>query len=107
MASAQTYTPIATTTLASNTASYTFSSIPQTYTDLILEATGATDYTAGTSWPFYIQVGNGLVDIGSNYSDTMLYGNGSSALAHRDSGNTVLYFGEFPANTGGTNRFEL
>ena len=35
MAAGSTYTPIATTTLGSNVASYTFSSIAGTYTDLV------------------------------------------------------------------------
>jgi len=36
MAAGSTYTPIATTTLGTSAASYTFSSIPSTYTDLVL-----------------------------------------------------------------------
>jgi len=36
MAAAQTYEPIANTTFGSTTSSYTFSSIPSTYTDLFL-----------------------------------------------------------------------
>jgi hypothetical protein len=83
MAAGSTYTPIATTTLAnSTTASYTFSSIPSTYTDLIL--IGAGQLTVN---------GEGLgvrfnADSGSNYSFTYLSGNGTSAASGRQTGTT-------------------
>lgn len=48
MAAGQTYEPIATTTLGSNAASYTFSSIPGTYTDLIVICSNLTNTTANT-----------------------------------------------------------
>jgi len=44
-----TYTAIATTTLTIATASYTFSSIPQTYSDLVVEATVRSDTAANTT----------------------------------------------------------
>jgi hypothetical protein len=71
MAAGSTYTPIATYTIPSATTSYTFSSIPSTYTDLVLV------YTAATSSPadLYAQF-NG--DTGTNYSYTVLYGSNSS-----------------------------
>lgn len=80
MAAGSTYTPIATTTVSGT--SYTFSSIPSTYTDLILvnfigNATGA---GAGGIQIRY----NG--DTGSNYSWTYLVGTGSSAVSGRSSG---------------------
>ena len=89
MAAGSTYTPIATTT-ASAASSYTFSSIPSTYTDLILVVT-AKNSNAGTSannWRFQF---NG--DTGSNYSDTFLTGNGSSASSSRDSSQAEIYWG--------------
>ena len=79
---ATTYTPIATTTLGSAQASVTFSSISGSYTDLvlitnILGATGGTtDYTPNIRF-------NG--DTGTNYSDTILRGNGSTATSGRHS----------------------
>lgn len=65
-----TFTPIASYVTPSSTSSYTFTSIPSTYTDLYLtvtaKGTGAGDYVK-------IRVGNGSVDTGTNYSYTDLY----------------------------------
>lgn len=73
---ASTYTPIATTTLGSDAASYTFSSIPSTYTDVILIGSlGSTN----TSQTLAFRV-NG--DTASNYSSTNIIGNGSTAFSH-------------------------
>jgi len=87
MAAGSTYTPIATTTLSGVT-SYTFSSISGSYTDLILIGNLIQSSSAANS---YIQVGNGSVDTGSNYSQTILYGNGSSTVSTRQSGQTAWY----------------
>jgi hypothetical protein len=73
---AKTYEPIATTTLGSSATSYTFSSIPTTYTDLIVITQSK---TASGSLQLFIQVGNGSVDTGANYSGTQLEGTGSAA----------------------------
>jgi len=84
MAAGSTYTPIATTTLGSSATSYTFSSIPSTYTDLVLVAsmkyTVTGDYTKLTF----------NSDSGSNYSSTYLIGNGSSASSGRTSSVTSI-----------------
>lgn len=81
----QTYTPIATTTLTSNTSSYTFTSIPSTYTDLILVAVPIATSNGQAS---YIRVGNGSIDSGTNYSNTSFAGNGTSTFSGRRSGAT-------------------
>jgi hypothetical protein len=77
MASAATYTPIQTYTIPSNTGSYTFSSIPSTYTDLVLVAsmkyTVTGDYTKLTF----------NSDVSANYSSTLIIGNGTSASSSR------------------------
>lgn len=74
-----TYTPIATTTLGSNVASYTFSSIPATYTDLVLIAFSKTTITGDN---LFLEFNS---DTAGNYSSTYLYGNGSSASSGRGS----------------------
>jgi hypothetical protein len=81
MAAGSTYEPIATTTLGSAAASYTFSSIPSTYTDLVL-IVNPNSSVDNMNLRF-----NG--DTGSNYSRTVLFGSGSSAISSRVSG-TVM-----------------
>jgi len=77
---------IQTQVLGSNQSSVTFSSIPTTYTDLVLVCNHG-NTSAGTV--LYLQVGNGSVDTGSNYSNTNLYGNGSSAYSNRQAENWI------------------
>lgn len=96
MAAGSTYTPIATTTLGSAAASYTFSSIPSTYTDLVLVFRG--NITAPTSASFLMRF-NG--DTGSNYSDTNLYGSGSAAGSYRDTSSTNIRVGAVNNGSGG------
>lgn len=95
MAAGSTYTPIATTTLGSPTASYTFSSIPSTYTDLVLIIGGS---NVSGDQGIVTQVGNGSIDTGSNYSTTYLLGNGSSASSGRASNDTSIIAGRMDAN---------
>jgi hypothetical protein len=83
----KTYEPIATTTLGSAATSYTFSSIPATYTDLVLvadmSATGTTNFPG-------IRL-NG--DTASNYSRTYLNGDGTSVTSSRNSESYMTIFG--------------
>ena len=79
-----TYEPIATTTLSSNQTSYTFSSIPATYTDLVLICNFKNSVGAGYWGQLQF---NG--DTGSNYSTTVLDGNGTSATSYRYSNENV------------------
>jgi hypothetical protein len=91
-----TYEPIATTTLGSATASVTFSSISGSYTDLVL-VTSINEPTSGTA---LLQVGNGSIDNGSNYSRTFIYGDGSSAVSGRSSSiNNLFTIAATPAST--------
>ena len=77
MAAGNTYTPIATNTLSSATASVTFSSISGVYTDLVLVITPTIPTGA---YDILMRVGNGTVDSGTNYSVTRVSGTGSAAI---------------------------
>lgn len=80
---AKTYEPIATYTVPSAQASYTFSSIPSTYTDLVLISVPLTTASA------VIQVRlNG--DTATNYSNTYMQGDGTTASSSRSSGDTAF-----------------
>lgn len=83
-----TYTPIATYTAPSAQSSYTFTGIPNTYTDLVLVSFFKNTGGAGN---FKIQF-NG--DTATNYSFTNLYGNGSSASSGRQSSQTSAIIGQ-------------
>lgn len=89
-----TYEPIATTTLSSNAASTTFTSIPSTYTDLIIIVQGY--MTADEN--VYLQFNS---DTASNYSNTTLGGDASSAFSNRTSNQSKLLVGGlFTSSTG-------
>ena len=81
-----TYKKIATTTLGSNAANITFSSISSAYTDLVIILNGA--FT--TAETIGVQFNS---DTGSNYSSTILAGNGSSASSGRNTNQTGLTVG--------------
>ena len=95
MAAGATYTPLATTTLTSNAASITFSSIPSGYTDLILVSRLQ---NANANAP-YIRL-NG--DTGTTYSQTYLEGNGSTVTSARGISQTYGYLNlnSDPGNNG-------
>lgn len=80
----KTYEPIATNTLSSATPSVTFSSIPQTYTDLVCVVSAK---AATTAYDLYLQF-NG--DTGNNYSWTALSGTGTSAVSTRNSNGPAI-----------------
>lgn len=95
MPAAQTYEPIATTTLGSTSTSITFNSFSG-YTDLVLVIS-------------LIPSGSGLSpqiryngDSGSNYSYTVIYGNGTSAASARGSSNNTNYLYYANSPTSGT-----
>jgi len=81
MASQSTYTPIATVSPSGSTSTISFSSIPATYTDLVLVVYGRTT-AAVTTQNCTIRF-NG--DYSTSYSWTQLNGNGSSATSNRAS----------------------
>jgi hypothetical protein len=75
---ATTYTPLATTTLGSNTTTVTFSSISSAYTDLILVASTKNTTTSVNSLQMAFNS-----DSGSNYSFSIIYGDGSAVASAR------------------------
>lgn len=77
MAAGATYEPIATNTLSSATQTVTFSSIPQTYTDLVLVTNIGDD---GSSSNTQIRFNS---DSSSNYSYIYMAGNGTTAASGR------------------------
>ena len=80
-----TYVALATTTVSANAGPITFTSIPATYTDLVLVISG----TQATSGTVRIQFNN---DTASNYSRTDMYGDGSSAASYKESSQTYINF---------------
>jgi hypothetical protein len=95
---AVTYEPIATTTLGSTSTSVVFSSIPQTYTDLVVIFTGL-NTTSTNAMTLEVDI-NG--DGGNNYSSTQLYENGSgSVLGGRGTGNNGGFLGLTNKNSSG------
>ena len=93
MAAGSTYTPIQSYTLGSAQATVTFSSIPSTYTDLILvvgSAASGADYS-------HFRV-NG--DTGTNYSLTDLVGNAVSAYTDRVANTALTYSGYVTTSPG-------
>jgi hypothetical protein len=81
---ASTYSQIASTTLGTATNTVTFSSIPQTYTNLVVICNGSV--SNDTDEP-RLRFNS---DTGSNYSSTTLQGNGSSANSYRYSNITSI-----------------
>ncbi len=82
-----TYEPIATTTLGSDAANVEFSSISGTYTDLILISNYA---GSSNDVGFFLRVGNSSLDTGSNYSRTLINGNGTVADSSRNTSQTAI-----------------
>lgn len=97
---AATYEPIASTTLGADAASYTFSSIPGTFTDLRLVVVGRSTRTAQTYDSLFLRF-NG--DTATNYSLTYIYGSGSAAGSGRASSQGRMQIGRFNHSNGNSN----
>ena len=82
-----TYTLIASNTLSSSAASVTFSSIPNTFTDLVLKGSSR---SAGGNQAFAILLRFNS-DSATNYSDTTIEGSGSAASSYRESNSVYGY----------------
>ena len=81
-----TYTPIATQTLTSSSATVSFSSIPSTYTDLVLVYSG----TAVSSDTMYYRFNSNTSTI---YSDTYLFGDGTSGSGRHANYDAIIAAG--------------
>jgi hypothetical protein len=90
MSKTATYSLIASYTVTgSAVANYTFSSIPQTFTDLLLVSFArTTDAGSGNDLK-----GNFNSDTGTNYSNTQMYGNGTTAVSTRDANFSYVKIG--------------
>ena len=93
MPAGSTYTPIATTTLGSAQTSISLSSIPSTYTDLVIVA------SIGCVSPQQAYVIRFNSDSGSNYSWTRLSGDGSTASSARGTSTTYISAFEIGSST--------
>ena len=100
MAAGQTYTPITSTTLGSSQSSVNFTSIAQTYTDLVLVV------SAKVSSATYDITAMSINGITSGYSKTYLQGDGSSALSGRQTAEIRLRGGYLPG-TNYSNEFSV
>jgi len=96
MAAGNTYTPLATVTLSSAVTQVSFSSISGSYTDLVFAIA-----PLGAGEELVAQF-NG--DLASNYSETILWGNGTTAGAVRDANQVyaLLNYYAVPGTTQGT-----
>jgi len=96
----KTYEPIAAQTLGSAAASVTFSSIPQTYTDLKFIC-----YIQLSALTFVNLRFNS--DSGSNYSVNRIYGYGSTATADRFNSQTGIDVGYFNSTNFGYSEINI
>jgi len=93
---AATYEPISTITLSSNN-TFTFSSIPSTYTDLKLVVSCLVNVGSFTGQIRFNNISS------TTYSDTILYGTGASASSSFVTGDTSLTPGGWGSNGGTQN----
>ena len=95
---ANTYVLIASNTLGSNTASVTFSSIPNTYTDLVVKTSTRLPSSGGYFENLFVELN---ANTGAVYSGTLLRGNGgTTGSARQSTGNG--YFEYFYTNDSST-----
>jgi hypothetical protein len=92
MAAGNTYDAIATQTLTSATGTVTFSSVPQTYTDLIL----VSSRQQASATRLLLRFNN---DTSSLYSDTWITGEGANPFSGRDTGNAISIGGIWNGTT--------
>jgi hypothetical protein len=99
---ANTYTLIQAQTLASSASTITFSSIPATFTDLLLKASVRSTTGAGEVVNFNLVVNGDEGAVNTYYSRTTLSGNGASASSSRASDQAPWIFSEGTTANGAT-----
>jgi len=95
-----TYSTIATQTLGGSSSSVSFSSIPSTYTDLVLIIDG----TVGSNCGVQLQFNS---DSGSNYTFTRMTGDGTTASSDRSTSNTFMELGFYVSSTRNINIVQI
>lgn len=99
---ADTFVKIASVTVGSGgAATISFTGIPSTYTDLCLK-TSARDVSAGSENWIYATFNS---DSGSNYTNTVLRGNGSTAASGKASATTSAWVGQTQGTATTSNTF--
>jgi hypothetical protein len=93
---ANTYTLIASTTVSTPAFSVTMSSIPATYTDLLIVASMRTDYSGSSEGQFLI---NGLT---SGYHSKLMVGDGTTPAFYSNSSLTAATWGLVLNGSGST-----
>lgn len=101
---ASTYTPIATTNGTGSSGSVTFSSIPATYTDLVLVVSGT--LVSGGDSGLELRF-NGTGSGSTSYSGTLLDGNGTAASSSRQTSVAASNSGLISSNAVGTSVIQI
>jgi hypothetical protein len=96
-----TYTLISSNVLTSSAASVTFSSIPATYTDLVVRVSARTTQAGPNEVMIYTLNGN----TGSNYSRTQLISNASTVISNMASAAANIRAGWQDGDTATANTF--
>lgn len=99
---ANTFTLISATTLGSNASSFSFTSIPSTYTDLYVLASLRDGTGIGNQTPVRMTIN---ADGSSIYSNTILTGGGSSTSGSRASNQPTMYTGSMNGTYTTTDSF--
>jgi len=99
-----TYEPLATTTLSTNTATVTFSSISSAYTDLVVVVASRSAQST-TDRDLFVRFNS---DSGANYSRVRLLGNGTTSVGSLTTSSNHAIVGAMPADTyaGGSSAFD-
>jgi hypothetical protein len=95
MPAGSTYEKIASTTLASNNSTVTFTSIPSTYTDLVIIFSGK----AASSTDAQVRVGNGSADSNTNYSRHFMFGYSGGLIVDTIANLPGFIFSPYSENT--------